>query len=112
MPSTAGAALDVNAKLARGIPLDASSGTAFSERVMAKTRATPMALTDALVADAEAAVRSTGFVVTKKLITGKLARQDEILLVEKLVARGLERTARGVRAPLADQVLEAFDEMQ
>jgi hypothetical protein len=77
---------------------------------MAKTRTTPMALSEALVADAEAAVRRTGFVVTKKLVTGKLARRDEILLVEKLVARGLERTPRGVRAPLADQVLKALDE--
>jgi hypothetical protein len=79
---------------------------------MARTRTALMALTEALIADAERAVRGTGFVVTKKLVAGKLTRQDEILLIEKLVARGLERTARGVRAPLAEQVLKALEATQ
>ena len=75
---------------------------------MPRARAPQLELTDSLVAAAEAAVHAARFVPTKKLVTGKLSRHDEVLLIEKLVARGLERTPRGVRVALADQVLSVM----
>ncbi len=54
-------------------------------------------------------VRAERFVPTKQLVRGKLSRHDEALLFEKLALRGLERTPKGVRTPLAEQIASSID---
>jgi len=75
---------------------------------MPRQRATGIELTDALVEDAAARVRAARFVPKAKLVPGKLSRADEVVLIERLAARGLERTARGVRVAVAEQVRGAI----
>ncbi len=67
----------------------------------------PIPLTEALVSEVEARVRAARFVANRQLVGRMLSRHDELLLIEKLVTRGLERTPKGLRAPLADQVAAA-----
>lgn len=75
---------------------------------MVRSKVALLVLSDGLVNAAESSVRSERFVPTKKLVSGKLARQDELVLIEKLVQRGLEHTPRGLRVALSEQLLAAF----
>lgn len=76
---------------------------------MAKKSQPAVALTDALVSDVGSRVRAERFVPTKKLVRGKLSRHDELLLLEKLALCGLERTPKGVRTQLAEQIAASVD---
>jgi hypothetical protein len=65
-------------------------------------------LPEGSAARAEQAVRSSGAVALAALVRGavgtKLSRRGEAALIEALERRGLERTAKGFRLPLADQL--------
>ncbi|GMV15998.1 MAG: hypothetical protein KJ015_23380 [Myxococcales bacterium] len=76
---------------------------------MAKKSEPAVPLTDRLVSEVESMVRAERFVPTKQLVRGKLSRHDEALLFEKLALRGLERTPKGVRTPLAGQIASSID---
>jgi hypothetical protein len=77
---------------------------------MARSKVALLALSDDLVNAAESKVRSERFVKTKQLIPGRLARPDELVLIETLVRRGLERTPSGIRVALSEQLAAAIHE--
>ncbi len=74
---------------------------------MAQSRASkPLAELPAdLPAEVERAVRAAGALPSSKLTRVKLADAARRELDRRLVAAGLERTAKGVRVPLAEQML-------
>lgn len=90
--------------------LDAPCRAAFARSSMATRKATTALLTDAIVAEAEARVRAEGFVAARQLVSVKLSRSDQLMLIEKLAVRGLERTPRGMRVPVVDQVMATVDD--
>ena len=74
--------------------------------MVSRKRTKPLldALSAELVTQVEAAVRARGVVPLKKLSPIQLTRRADAALQERLVRSGLERTARGIRVPLEQQL--------
>ena len=75
---------------------------------MARARQALDEITPAQIEAAEEMVRQTGAVTVKKLTSERLTRRAEAELVDVLVRRGLERTARVLRLPLERQLHAAL----